>query len=139
LSDDQVAFLHELPERQLLEVEGLGRILFCHVTPRNDFEIVTPATPEEQLRVILAGVDADDVVVGHAHMQDDRRVESVRFVNAGSVGMPYEDESGAYWALPGPEVELRRTAYDVAALGDHELPHASRAEATAYFESIAGE
>jgi hypothetical protein len=29
------------------------------------------------------------------------------------VGMPYEERPGAYWALLGPDVELRRTEYDV--------------------------
>ena len=38
-----------------------------------------------------------------------------RLVNAGSVGMPYEERPGAYWALLGPEVELRRTEYDLEA------------------------
>ena len=27
--------------------------------------------------------------------------------------MPYADSAAAYWALLGPDVELRRTAYDV--------------------------
>ncbi|HET7373073.1 MAG TPA: hypothetical protein VFJ20_06790, partial [Gemmatimonadaceae bacterium] len=35
-----------------------------------------------------------------------------RVVNAGSVGMPFGDP-GAHWALLGPEVELRRTPYDL--------------------------
>jgi hypothetical protein len=34
-------------------------------------------------------------------------------VNAGSVGMPYEGEVAAFWALLGPDVELRRTPFDV--------------------------
>jgi hypothetical protein len=46
-------------------------------------------------------------------MQFDRRVGETRVVNAGSVGMPYEAGPGAYWALLGPDVELRRTEYDV--------------------------
>ena len=29
--------------------------------------------------------------------------------------MPYEGRTGAFWALLGPDVELRRTDYDVAA------------------------
>jgi hypothetical protein len=29
--------------------------------------------------------------------------------------MPYEGRPGAYWALLGPEVELRRTEYDLDA------------------------
>jgi hypothetical protein len=46
-------------------------------------------------------------------MQFDRVVDSVRIVNAGSVGMPYDDELGAYWLLLGHEVSFRRTDYDV--------------------------
>jgi hypothetical protein len=47
-------------------------------------------------------------------MQYDRRLSNgLRVVNPGSVGMPYEGRSGAYWALLGPDVELRRTEYDV--------------------------
>ena len=46
-------------------------------------------------------------------MQFDRRAAGVRLVNPGSVGLPYETTPGAYWALLGPDVELRRTDYDV--------------------------
>jgi diadenosine tetraphosphatase ApaH/serine/threonine PP2A family protein phosphatase len=62
---------------------------------------------------------AEDVVVcGHTHVQFDRRVAGRRLVNAGSVGMPYEREPGAYWALLGPDVELRRTEYDLEAAAE---------------------
>jgi putative phosphoesterase len=136
LSDEQVDFVYRLPEGFEFAVPGLGQVLFCHATPQNDLDIVTPLTPEERLRRILEGVSADAVVAGHTHIQDDRRVGGVRWVNAGSVGMPYEDEPGAYWALLGPEVELRRTEYDASALGGYEYPQASRQEAAEYFESL---
>jgi len=136
LSDEQVDFVYGLPERVELDVEGLGRVLFCHATPQNDLDMVTPLTPEERLRRILEGVTADAVVAGHTHIQEDRRVGGVRWVNAGSVGMPYEDEPGACWALLGPEVELRRTEYDATKLGGYEYPQASRQEAADYFESL---
>ena len=136
LSDEQVDFVYGLPERVELDVEGLGRVLFCHATPQNDLDIVTPLTPEERLRRILEGVTVDAVVAGHTHIQEDRRVGGVRWVNAGSVGMPYEDEPGACWALLGPEVELRRTEYDATKLGGYEYPQASRQEAAEYFESL---
>ena len=45
-------------------------------------------------------------------MQFAREIGGKLVVNAGSVGMPYEDEPGAYWALLGPGVEHRRTEYD---------------------------
>ena len=47
-------------------------------------------------------------------MQFDRVIGRTRVVNAGSVGMPF-GEAGADWLLLGPNVELRRTRYDLAA------------------------
>jgi putative phosphoesterase len=107
--------LEELPETLSLSVDGLGPTLFCHGSPRSDEEIITAITTDERLREILAGVDEDVVVCGHTHHQFDRMAAGRRIVNAGSVGMPYEGRPGAYWALLGPGVELRRTEYDVVA------------------------
>jgi diadenosine tetraphosphatase ApaH/serine/threonine PP2A family protein phosphatase len=56
-------------------------------------------------------------VLGHTHMPFDRLADRRRFVNPGSVGMPYGG-TGAYWALLGPDVILRRTAYDGQAAGE---------------------
>ena len=97
-----------------LEIDGLGPTLFCHATPRNETEIFTKATPEERLLPVFEGVDAAVVVCGHTHMQFDRMVGNTRVVNAGSVGMPFGGV-GAFWLLLGPDVELRRTEYDIAA------------------------
>lgn len=108
-----VAALARFPAHVVAEVEGLGRVLFCHGSPRSDEECITVRTPEERLREALAGVDADVVVTAHTHMQYDRRVLGRRLLNPGSVGLPYEDERGAYWALLGPDVEHRRTEYDL--------------------------
>jgi hypothetical protein len=55
------------------------------------------------------------IVTAHVHIQFDREAAGIRSVNAGSVGLPYEGRPGAYWALLGPDVELRRTGYDVDA------------------------
>jgi len=138
LTEEQIAFAYGVPMQEELEIEGLGRVLFCHATPRNDIEIVTPASSEERVREVLVGVKADVIVVGHTHMQDDRTVDGVRFVNAGSVGMPYEEEPGAYWALLGPGVEFRRTEYEPVDFEGYEFPQATRSEATEYFESLIG-
>jgi len=50
--------------RLVVEIEGVGQVLFCHGSPRSDEEIVTVATTEGRLREILAGVDQDLVVCG---------------------------------------------------------------------------
>lgn len=96
-----------------LEIEGLGEVLFCHATPRNDTEIFTRLTPDESLLPIFEGLDVPVVVCGHTHMQFDRMIGRTRVVNAGSVGMPFQ-APGAYWLLLGPDVQLRHTPYDLA-------------------------
>lgn len=106
------------------KVDGIGEVLFCHATPRNDVEIFLKTTAEETLRPIFDPLGVQIVVCGHTHMQFDRMVGNTRIVNAGSIGMPFQD-AGAYWAVIGPGVELRRTAYDLTSA-------AARVRATAY-------
>jgi predicted phosphodiesterase len=97
-----------------LEVDGLGPVLFCHGSPRSDIEVITTLTPDERVGEILAADGNPPTIVGgHTHRQFDRIVYRWRFINAGSVGMPYEGRTGAFWALLGPDLELRRTDYDV--------------------------
>ena len=96
-----------------VEIRGLGEVLFCHATPRNDTEIFTRLTPEDRLLPVFEGLNVPVVICGHTHMQFDRTIGSVRVVNAGSVGMPF-GEPGAYWLLLGPDVQLRHTSYDLA-------------------------
>ena len=119
LSGEEIEFLHELPPTQ-----RIGDVLYCHASPRNDLDIFTERTPGERIAFLFAGLDAATVVCGHSHTQFDRTVAGVRVVNAGSVGMPYEDEPGAYWLL---DLVHRRTPYEGAELT------ASREEAVAEF------
>jgi putative phosphoesterase len=115
LSRDQRDFLASFAPSVEVNVDGLGVVLCCHAGPFNDeVPIITPATPDEVIAEALATTRADIVIAGHTHMQYDRRVGNHRMVNAGSVGRPYAERPGAYWALLGPEVDLRRTDYDFA-------------------------
>jgi putative phosphoesterase len=115
LERGQLAWLAALPHTQSVEVDGLGPVLFCHGSPRSDDEILTRISSEERVAAAVAGVSETVVVCGHTHVQFDREVAGKRLVNAGSVGMPYEAQPGAYWALLGPDLELRRTVYDLEA------------------------
>jgi predicted phosphodiesterase len=100
-----------------VEVRGLGDVLFCHATPRNENECFTRLTPEDRLLSVLDGLGVSVVVCGHTHMQFDRVVGKTRVVNAGSVGMPF-GEPGADWLLLGPDVQLQHTSYDLANAAD---------------------
>ena len=48
LSQEQLDFLHKLPLTETLDVDGLGRVLFCHATPRGDDELLTRISSDEQ-------------------------------------------------------------------------------------------
>jgi predicted phosphodiesterase len=100
-------------EQLVVEIDGLGPVRFCHGSPRSDEECVTPETPEARVREFSDGVNERVIVTAHVHIQFDREVAGIRSVNAGSVGLPYEGRPGAYWAILGPEVEMRRTEYDL--------------------------
>ena len=124
LRPEDTRLLAGWPPTLRLQIHGLGDVLFCHATPRNDTEVFTRLTPEDRLLPIFGTLDVPLAICGHTHMQFDRIIGSVRVVNAGSVGMPF-GEPGAYWLLLGAGVELRRTSYDRGAA-------AARIRATAY-------
>ena len=130
-----------------VELDG---VVYCHASPHSDdTPILTDASPQERFDEALQGVDARLVVAGHTHMQFRRG----RFANAGSVGMPYEDEVAAFWAIVGEDIEFRKTPFDVeraaaeisasgwpgaeAFVNENLLAAPSRAEATRHMESIA--
>src|SRR5207237_359455 len=115
------------PKTVSVEIQGLGEVLFCHATPRNDNEIFTRLTPEDRLLPVFEGLGVSVVICGHTHMQFDRTIGKIRVVNAGSVGMPF-GEPGAYWLLLGPNIQFQRTAYDLAKTAERmratNYPHA---------------
>ncbi len=154
LDDEQRTWLAGLELSLTVEVQGLGSVLFCHGSPRSDEEIITRLSPDERVAPMLRGVAEPLIVGGHTHVQFDRTIAGRRVVNAGSVGMPYQDEPGAYWALISNEIELRRTEYDldeaaalIAAAGVPESEDLieilkrppSSAEVSAYFEKMAAD
>jgi predicted phosphodiesterase len=113
LGGERALALGELP----LTVE-LDGVVYCHASPRRDDEMLTRLSPAERWEEALAGVEARLVVGGHTHQQDDRAVGATRFVNAGSVGLPYEGDGVARWLwVADGEPELRSTGYDAARAG----------------------
>jgi predicted phosphodiesterase len=113
LGDERARALGEQP--LTVAVDG---VLFCHATPRSDDELLTRISAPERWAAALDAVGGGLVVAGHTHQQDDRTVGAVRFVNAGSVGLPYEGDGAARWLWVEDGVpELRQTTYDAAGAG----------------------
>ena len=98
-----------------LELDG---VLYCHASPRRDDEMLTRLSPDERYAAALADVTAAVVVAGHTHQQHERTVAGVRYVNAGSVGLPYEGDGAARWLwVADGEPAFRSTTYDAAGAG----------------------
>ncbi|MFD5419058.1 metallophosphoesterase family protein [Streptomyces sp. NPDC127069] len=116
LREDHLDLLNSLPRSLSLTVKGLGKVLFCHATPRDDEEVVLVDSRLDRWEEVFEGLDADirTVVCGHTHMPFVRLAHSRLVINPGSVGMPY-GRAGAHWALLGPGIELRTTHYDLHA------------------------
>ena len=89
-----------------LELDG---VLYCHSLPTSNVRIVTERTPDAVFDAALDGIETRLVVGGHSHHQFRRG----RYVNAGSVGMPYEGDVAAFWAIISDDVEFRRTPFPV--------------------------
>lgn len=113
LDEKLVKLISAWPMTTRADVHALGKVLFCHATPRSDTEMFSGQASEQRLLPIFEGIDEPIVVCGHTHRQFDRMVGKKRIINAGSVGMPF-GATGAYWLLLGPDAELRRTDYDIA-------------------------
>jgi diadenosine tetraphosphatase ApaH/serine/threonine PP2A family protein phosphatase len=110
LGPGDVEELAALPE---MLVDGDAR--FCHASPVSDVRsfLPTPGPDEEEL---LEGVPEPRLVFGHTHLPF-RRFSAhggIELVNPGSVGMPFDRDPRAAYALIHPDrrVEHRRIPYD---------------------------
>ena len=106
---DAVAELAALPEALTL-----GETRFVHASPPSDVRgfLPKPGPDEDEL---LQGVSEERLIVGHTHVQFRRRVGGGReVINPGSVGMPFDGDTRAAYALIADDgdIELRRVVYD---------------------------
>ena len=108
LGDDVVDRLVELPESVVI-----GDTLFCHASPRSDMKSFLP-DPADHDAELLTGVEARRVVFGHTHIAFKRPGPGdVELVNPGSVGMPWDgDHRASYAVIEDGEVTHRRVDYD---------------------------
>jgi predicted phosphodiesterase len=114
LRDDQVDLLAGLPLSATVELSGLGSVVFCHATPRDDEEVVLVDSRLGRWAEVFGGLhdSVAAVVCGHTHMPFARLAHRRLVVNPGSIGMPYGG-AGAHWAMLGPGVDLRVTEFDL--------------------------
>jgi diadenosine tetraphosphatase ApaH/serine/threonine PP2A family protein phosphatase len=106
----------ELVERLVALPETTTRngVLYCHASPGSDMNSFAPEQQDSDAE-LLRGVDSSRVVFGHTHIQFARMTAGgVELVNPGSVGLPFDGDHRAAYALVHDDgrVELRRVEYD---------------------------
>jgi putative phosphoesterase len=109
LGEEQARSLGELPE-----LIGIGEALACHASPVSDMRSFLPQPADDEPE-LLAGVTAPRLIFGHTHLPFARRsLEGIELINPGSVGMPFDGDTRAAYALVHDDgaVEHRRVAYD---------------------------
>jgi predicted phosphodiesterase len=115
LGDELVAELAALPESAAIGDDTRA----WHGSPVSDVRSFTPE-PGDDEEELLAGVTERRLIFGHTHLPFRRRSTAgdVELVNPGSVGMPFDGDHRAAYALLAEDGTLthRRLAYDHAAV-----------------------
>lgn len=134
LSYNWYSFLRELPFEQRVDIPGYGTVLGVHASPLGDEVGIWEDTGEDELRDMLAGIDARLLLCGHTHHQLGRWLEEeVGVVNGGSVGLPLDGDQRAAYAILDFEggdcwAAFHRVTYDVGEVIDRleEVGHPAR-------------
>jgi predicted phosphodiesterase len=121
LSQDDIAFIRDLPFEQRLEVAPGHELLVVHANPRDLEGHITPDSADAQIRPWFEGVTAEVIAFGHYHVPFVRQLDSWTLVDVASVGMSRDgDQRAAYailtWERGAWQIEHRRVAFDIQAV-----------------------
>ncbi len=111
-------WLTNLPLEVRLTLPDGTRLLGVHASPgRDDGPGIQSKHSDDKLEQLLAGCEADLVIVGHTHVPLDRQVGGIHVINLGSISNPVTSGLQATYVLldadvNGYSIQLRRVDYD---------------------------
>ena len=127
LEGEGLRFLEAMPAFQIVSESGC-QLLAVHGSPRSDEEGLTVETASHELKEMSIEPQITVLACGHTHIPMDRSIGNLRVVNAGSVGLPFDGDPRACYAIISKaaengndpiRVQLRRVAYDVEKVVEH--------------------
>ena len=118
LSDDDIAFVRNLPFGQRLKVAPGHELLVVHANPRDLEAQIKPDSSDELIRPLFKGVTAEIVAFGHYHVPFTRQLDGRTLVDVASVGMPRDgDRRAVYvvltWERDTWQVKHHRVLFDM--------------------------
>lgn len=90
LTPEDYTFMRSFQPMLKVKLEGGSSLICFHGSPRRHTDNILATTPPEELDEMLAGRKATIMAGGHTHVQMMRQHMGMLVVNAGSVGMPFE-------------------------------------------------
>jgi putative phosphoesterase len=109
LGNERVAWLRSLPTQW----SGHG-VTVVHASPDNLWRAPLADASDGELLTAYGRLRATVVIYGHIHRPFIRRLEKFTVANSGSVGLPYDGDPRASYALvENGAVTIRRIEYDV--------------------------
>lgn len=130
LQEEDFQFLRTFQPLHEIALDQPHKLLCFHGSPKSNTDIILAMTPPTNVDELLGGYRATVMVGGHTHMQMMRQHKGIMLVNAGSVGMPFEQALFVHaprylpWAeyaivniVDGViDIDLRRVPVDLAAV-----------------------
>ncbi len=111
-------FLRTMKKKTILEMDGL-RLGIYHGSPARTNEFLFADTPDTRFRELARSTDCEIIITGHSHTPYCKRIDSVLFINPGSVGRMFDGDPRASCAVIETgtrQVHHLRLAYDVEAV-----------------------
>lgn len=105
------------PDELSLRFRDAPAVQVVHGSPRSPFEAILPTSSDDEITVMLEGVEETTIIAAHSHLALERQVGKWHTLNPGSVGNPLDgNPTGSYLLLDGDEQgwrgTLRRVAFD---------------------------
>lgn len=121
LSEDDVEYLGALPFSA--RSDSIPVLLLTHGSPIATSDGLGPWTRSSKLDRLLDGIEESVLVCGHTHRPMVRELDHGLVVNVGSVGLPFNGDRRAQYAIVTRvngdyRVELRQVEYDLEATLD---------------------
>lgn len=119
LSEEDAEYLDSLPLSLTSHLQPELRLV--HGSPSGPNDGIGPWTTDSQMESHASSVRESLLVCAHTHRPLDRTFSTGRIVNVGSVGLPFNGDRRAQYAIfefakDRIDVRFRRVAYDLSAI-----------------------
>jgi putative phosphoesterase len=123
IGEQGISYLASLPSQYLVRNPDGSDLLVVHANPRDKEAAIFPTTPEGKLEHLLGDLPhtIGALAFGHIHIAYTKRWHHLLLVDAGSCGLPRDNDLRASYAIIEWKdgvwhAEIRRIVYDVKAV-----------------------